>query len=75
MTQVGVMRSVNPPIKNDYHMLAVFDLTSEDAGAALPQYRHAGAPHWGELGGTREHATLRLLRFAYQEKNNRIWMR
>jgi len=34
-------------------MLTVPDFAAEDAGAAFPQHRHAGAPNRGELGGTR----------------------
>src|SRR5262249_46842758 len=41
---------VSPPVHEDFRMLAI---AAEDAGAALPQYRHAGAPNRGELGSTR----------------------
>jgi hypothetical protein len=51
LSQLPNPHSIDPPVDNDLGMLAVADLAAEDAGAPTPQYRHAGAPDRGSLGG------------------------
>src|SRR5262249_57147041 len=53
LAQVRNPHPIDATLDHRLGMLAVPDLAAEDAGAALPQYRHAGAPNRGELGGTR----------------------